>query len=145
MLGCVSHKSAKIAQRIQACQGKDMDAHYLGFFECFNTGYYYEAHDVLEELWLSCRKEPRGDFYKGLIQLAGAFVHLKHNRLRPAAALFKLSRGYVQRFGPVQERLHVPTVLVLIQQWLDWLESSGFSTNPLTTQPAPNLRLLSSD
>src|SRR6266850_7200307 len=48
----VSKKSAKIATLIGSCQGRDIDAHYLGYFECFNHGFYYEAHDVLEELWL---------------------------------------------------------------------------------------------
>ena len=49
---------------------------YAGYFECFNQGDYYEAHDVLEHLWLECRDENHL-YFKGLIQIAGAFVHLK--------------------------------------------------------------------
>jgi hypothetical protein len=33
---------------------------------------------VLEQLWLECRDENRL-YFKGLIQIAGAFVHLKNN------------------------------------------------------------------
>jgi Domain of unknown function (DUF309) len=57
----VSHKSPKIAD----LQGRDLDAHYLGYFTCFNHGQFYEAHAVLEELWLADRHGPDGNFYKG--------------------------------------------------------------------------------
>jgi len=43
----LSKKSEKIAGLIAACQGKPQDAHYLGYFECFNRQLFYEAHDVL--------------------------------------------------------------------------------------------------
>src|SRR5258708_36602476 len=58
---------------------------YGAYFACFNAGQYYEAHDVLEQLWLSCRDE-NALFYKGLIQVAGAFVHFQKQfllRFRP--------------------------------------------------------------
>ena len=29
-----------------------LDPCYQGYFRCFNAGDYYEAHDVLEHLWL---------------------------------------------------------------------------------------------
>ena len=85
----MSKKSVKIAALIDQCQGHDLNAHYLGYFVCFNRGLFYEAHEVLEELWLADRHGPNGSFYKGLIQLAGAFVHLQKGRGGPAAALFK--------------------------------------------------------
>ena len=71
------------------------------YLRLFNQQAYYEAHDVLEVLWLQNRDCP---LLKGLIQLAGAFVHLqkhaaapthpKHSsRLRPARALLQLALG----------------------------------------------------
>jgi len=135
----MSHKSAKIAELILQCQGQEMDAHYLGFFECFNRGMFYEAHDVLEELWLGCRKEPDGNFYKALIQLAGAFVHLQKDRLRPAAALFGLATGYLRPFAPVHEHLDVTSVLTLIRHWEELLQKGNFQVNPISSQPGPKL------
>ena len=41
------------------------------------------------------RHTPNDGFYKGLIQLAGAFVHLQKDRLRPAASLFRLAQKYL--------------------------------------------------
>lgn len=138
----MSKKSGQIAQRIESFRGQDLDAHYLGYFDCFNRQLFYEAHDVLEELWLADRRGPNGDFYKGLIQLAGAFVHLQKDRLRPAGALFQLARGHLAKYGPVQKRLAVPVVIELIDRWQRWLEESQFSTNPLNRHPCPELRLL---
>src|SRR5213082_4227435 len=97
----MSRKSEKIAAAIKKFQGADLDAHYLGYFDFFNQQLFYEAHDVLEEIWLPERKGPNDAFYKGLIQLAGAFVHLQKNRLQPAAALFKLARTNFHPYAPI--------------------------------------------
>src|SRR5262245_52833141 len=72
---CMSSKSNRIEELIQRFQGGPIDAYFLGYIECFNRQLYFEAHEVLEQLWLPQRSGPDGDFYKGLIQLAGAFVH----------------------------------------------------------------------
>ena len=142
----VSKKSGRIAALIEGCKGHGLDAHYLGYFECFNQGLFYESHDVLEELWLQDRHGQNGAFYKGLIQFAGAFVHLqKHTparpRLRPAAALFKLARANLVHYPGVYERLSVSRMLTLIKEWLGYLESAEFTVNPLTRYPAPRLKI----
>ena len=77
----MSHKSPAIAERIAHLQGHKQPAHLLGWLECFNSGEFYEAHDVLEDLWLEERETLNANFYKGLIQLAGAFVHLKCTKI----------------------------------------------------------------
>jgi len=137
----VSKKSGHIAQRIVAFAGQELDAHYLGYFDCFNRQLFYEAHDVLEELWLADRHGPSGDFYKGLIQLAGAFVHLQKQRLRPAAALFKLARANLEKYPALHERLDVSAVIRTIDDWLARLEVAEFKTNPLRADNAPRLTL----
>src|SRR5688500_10409955 len=103
---------------IEGLRGRELDAHYLGYFECFNKQLFYEAHDVLEELWLGQRGQGNDLFYKGLIQLAGAFVHLQKNRLKPSAALFKLARTNISKYPPRHEALDVRDVLRLIDEWL---------------------------
>ena len=138
----MSTKSGKIADRIASFQGRELAAHYLGFFDCFNDQLFYEAHDVLEELWLADRNGPNGDFFKGLIQLAGAFVHLQKERLRPSAALFKLARTNLLKYPALHEHLDVTAVLALIEGWLGWLEAGAFKVNPLRKRGAPTLELL---
>ena len=127
---------------IESFQGQELDARYLGYFDCFNRRLFYEAHDVLEDLWLPDRHGANGNFYKGLIQLAGAFVHLQKNRLRPAAALFKLAQANLEKYPARHEHLDLKIVQGLIADWLQRLEQSGFGVNPLTPQSGPRLELL---
>ncbi len=121
--------------------GDGVDPRYAGYFALFNQQKFYESHDVLEDLWLPDRHGVNGSFYKGLIQLAGAFVHLQKNRLRPSAALFKLARTNLEKYPPGHERLDLAVVLGLIADWLQRLEQCEFAVNPLTTQTAPRLEL----
>lgn len=118
----MTHKSGRIAEMVAAFDGGDLDARYLGFFDCFNQQLFYEAHEVLEDLWLLDRKGADGDFYKGLIQLAGAFVHLQKARLGPCCALLRLARGNLQKFPA---RHHQLDLVAVIQLTVDWEERVG--------------------
>jgi predicted metal-dependent hydrolase len=124
---------------------------YEGWFTCFNAGDYYEAHDVLEHLWLRTRG---GDalFFKGLIQLAGAFVHLKKQharpshakdgaRLRPAARLFALALKNLAPFAPSHLRLDVRAACALCEEHLLALEAAAFSRNPWRPDALPAITL----
>jgi uncharacterized protein len=126
---------------IESFRGREFDAHYLGYFDCFNRQLFYEAHDVLEDLWLPDRHGANGNFYKGLIQLAGAFVHLQKNRLRPAAALFKLAQANLEKYPRFHEQLDLTTVLELIANWLMRLEFGNFTVNPLMAENVPRLSM----
>ena len=137
----MSHKSARIAAMIESFQGQELDAHYLGYFDCFNRQLFYEAHDVLEDLWLKDRHGVDGNFYKGLIQLAGAFVHLQKNRLRPAAALFKLALANLGQYPPRHKQLDLNAVQDLARKWLEDLERSAFGVNPLAATQVPKINL----
>lgn len=121
--------------------GGKLDPHYTGYFQLFNEQKFYEAHDVLEHIWLPDKHGPNGSFYKGLIQLAGAFVHLQKNRLRPSAALFKLTQANLEKYPNTHEHLEVKMVLDMVRSWLDDLESSDFLRNPLPHRPPPQLHL----
>ena len=121
--------------------GQGVDPHYAGYFHCFNRQLFYEAHDVLENLWLADKYGPNGAFYKGLIQLAGAFVHLQKSRLRPAAALFQLAHANFEKYPARHDRLNLERTRVLIKHWLAELELKNFEINPLTAKNAPQLKL----
>lgn len=128
-----------------------LDPRYQGFFTCFNARQYYEAHDVLENLWL---ETAGGDslFFKGLIQVAGAFVHLqkhflnpdhpKHGRrLRPAARLFHLALANLEPFAPRHLRLDVAHLCQLCRHVAAEVASADFQRNPWHPAHAPQLRL----
>jgi hypothetical protein len=124
---------------------------YLGYFDCFNRAEYYEAHDVLEHLWLQQRDENHA-FFKGLIQVAGAFVHLrkqyehpthpKHGRrLRPAVRLFLLALQNLEPYGPAYLRLDVRALCELCRAWSGRIEAGAYEQNPWSPENAPRLRL----
>jgi hypothetical protein len=142
----VSGKSAKISTLLEELISHDpksatvFDPHYRGFFECFNRQMYYEAHDVLEELWLKTKGNLHF-FYKGLIQLAGAFVHLKKGKLNPAARLFRLALKNLTPFGNNAEGLDLGKVVASIKGWLKILEESDYQINPYQPSKAPILKL----
>jgi predicted metal-dependent hydrolase len=125
--------------------------YYLAFFRCWNEQRYYEAHDVLEQLWLSA-KSPEAEFFKGLIQAAGAFVHLqkhfehplhfKHSRrLPPAVRLFRLAQKNLTNFTPWHHALDVEAFCHLLRGFADQIVASDYKTNPWSPETAPKLRL----
>ena len=145
----MTHKTGWITDRVAHLEGRDQDARYLGFFECFNAGEFYIAHDVLEDLWLETRGQPDADFYKALIQIAGGFVHLTMHespkypaaghRLRPSFRLLQKAKVYLQHYPNLHHGLDVNEAIALIDNWCGWLEGSGYEENPLKTNHAPQL------
>jgi hypothetical protein len=132
----MSKKSPQIAARIAQFQGQELDAHYLGYFDCFNRQLFYEAHEVLEVLWLADRRGADGDFFKGLIQLAGAFVHIQKNRRGPAAALFRLARANLEKYAPRHGRLDLLATLALMDDWSRRLDATPEARTLLADGPA---------
>jgi predicted metal-dependent hydrolase len=126
---------------ISRFEGGRFGARYLAYFDCFNRQLFYEAHDVLEELWLESRGKPEGDFYKGLIQLAGAFVHIQKGRPQPAASLLRLAEQNLQKYPRVQHELDLGRVEALIQFWRARVEAPQFQTKEVSAKDWPQLDL----
>lgn len=129
--------------------GDEENIYYRGYFLLFNRQEYYQAHDLLEHIWLQT-DEPDAAFYKGLIQLAGAFVHLQKQfsrpfhptdgrRLHPAWRLFKLARKNLKEFTPVYLGLRVDDIVGLCDGLIAALERSHFKINPWRPEAAPQL------
>ena len=128
-----------------------LDPCYLAWFERFNACEYYEAHEVLETLWLRTHDGDR-DFFKGLIQVAGAFVHLRKQlekpqsatdstRLRPAARLFQRGREHLAPYAPVHLRLDVAALCAFCETLARGIEASDFADNPWNPATPPHIEL----
>ncbi len=142
--------SAYVGQ-FESDPASSLSPHYLGYFHCFNAGLYYEAHDVLEHLWLR-GADDNADFYKGLIQVAGAFVHLqkqylhplhpKHGRrLRPAVRLFQLGAKNLAPFAPYHLQLDVSALRHRCADLALEIIASDYARNPWHPAHALQLRL----
>jgi predicted metal-dependent hydrolase len=60
-------------------------AQYLRGIALFNAGYYWEAHEAWEALWMAHgRSGPTADMLKGLIKLAAAGVKIRQRQPRGA-------------------------------------------------------------
>jgi predicted metal-dependent hydrolase len=116
------------------------DPHYQGYFEEFNAQRYYEAHDILEQLWLET-EEPLYSYYKGLIQVAGAFVHMQKGKLNPAARLLRIAEKNLTPHGPMKDGLDVDGLLGSVQSWVGELEGSNYKQNPYDPKRPPQLVL----
>ncbi|MDL5050435.1 DUF309 domain-containing protein [Oscillatoria amoena NRMC-F 0135] len=147
----MSKKSPYIAEIIKDCRGS-YNPHYLGYFKCFGQQLYYEAHDVLEELWLRDKKSPNYAYYKGLIQAAGAFVHLKlqhefpdhpvhGQRLHPAARLFVLARGNLEGYAPKHMGFWVDEFILMLDSYSYRLAHSNFRQNPYDPANPPPITM----
>jgi len=117
------------------------DRHYIEFFDCFNQQRYFEAHEVLEQIWLPSRGGPQDLFYKGLIQLAGAFVHLQKRRPGPSARLLRRAQANLEGYPAVWENLELTTVRFLIGEWLARLERCADTEELIRCWPRPSLQL----
>ncbi len=153
-------KGERISRFVDELEGEAPDvesteiaAHpcYRGFFRCWNEQRYYEAHDVLEHLWLSTTSSD-ADYFKGLIQAAGGFVHLQHHyrepthrvhgrRLAPAVRLFRLAEKNLRPFAPQRHAFDVAGLLQLVQEQVDAIVQSEFTRNPWSPDHAPRLSL----
>ena len=128
-----------------------LDPCYVAWFERFNACEYYEAHEILEVLWLRTSGGDR-DFFKGLIQVAGAFVHLRKQserprhptdstRLRPAARLFRRGREHLAPYSPVHLRLDVSALCAFCDSLAHGIEASDYAENPWNPAKPPRIEL----
>ena len=153
-------KGERISRLVTELVGEDVDPakidiashpYYRAYFQCWNEQRYYEAHDVLEQLWLNTDTDD-DDFFKGLIQAAGAFVHLQKNfehpthakhsrRLKPAVRLFLLAEKNLAPYSPVRHALDVAVFLDLLRNAREEITRSDFKINPWSPTGAPKIKL----
>ncbi|MBV9007710.1 MAG: DUF309 domain-containing protein [Verrucomicrobia bacterium] len=132
-----------------AAQPRD---YYRAFFQLWNEQRYYEAHDVLEQLWLHEEDAETARFFQALIQAAGAFVHLQKNfeqplhakhsrRLRPATRLFTLALRNLDGLPDEYRQFDLVRFRQLLAAIRDEIVASDFRLNPWSPRDAPRLRL----
>ena len=86
------------------------DPRYLDYFRLFREEKFFEAHEVLEGLWLETKGGKR-KFYQGLIQLAAVLVHFQRGNEAGAKALFQSAKGYLQSYPRHYEGVPISLIL----------------------------------
>jgi len=137
-----THKSPRIEALLAGfAELPGFNRHYAGFFRCFNAQLYYEAHDVLEEIWLPIRDQSQAKFYQGLIQMAGGFVHLQKQRLGPAARLFALALANFEAYPARYAGIDLDTIREICRKHRHAVLDSSETVNPWSKDRAPQLPL----
>ncbi|MEY2565153.1 MAG: hypothetical protein QOH88_3346 [Verrucomicrobiota bacterium] len=155
-------KGERISQFVQALEGGESKAgsgaiadhpYYRAFFRCWNEQRYYEAHDVLEQVWLKTRTtSDDAQYFKGLIQAAGAFVHLqkqfehpthpKHGRrLGPAVRLFRLAEKNLAPLGKQRHAFDLVAFREMLRRNERAIVDSDHKVNPWSPETAPTVSL----
>lgn len=91
------------------------DKRYLEFFELFNAQNFFEAHEVLEDLWRE-EKGPNRDFYQGLIQIAAAFVHAQKENSEGTRNLLEKAGRHLSKYPDEYGGFHIPSMLREVNQ-----------------------------
>ena len=146
-------KASRISELWHGINPRGRDVRYAAYFHHFNRGDYYEAHDVLESLWMEEGRQSRAAaFYQGLIQLAGAFVHMRKHfehpdhrvhqqRLAPAYRLLGLAEKNLAGYGEEWEGIRLELISKLAKKTKTVLSSGEFQKNPWSPNQGPKLEL----
>lgn len=142
-------KTGRIQELLASLPASTIDKRVVGYFVCFNQQEYFTAHDILEELWLQGKKP---GLVKGLIQLAGAFVHLQKHyfnpqhrihgaRLGPALRLLDLAAANIGKKTDESFGIDLDEIRGLITRTHDQFQLDKNSKNPWSPETAPQLPL----
>jgi len=91
--------------------------------EYFNSGYFFEAHDTFEEIWM----EERGEdvrFYQGLVQLATGFYHLRMDNLKGAESQLKKGVAKLEKYKPEYRNLELSELLNQVSVCIDSIQNN---------------------
>ncbi len=88
------------------------DERFFGGAELFNKKEFFKAHEEWEKLWMDTPRDAAlSNFYKGLIQTAAIFEHVRRHNLRGAAGLLASAIPLLEPYAPRQLGLDVKALL----------------------------------
>jgi len=97
----------------------------------FNSGRFYDSHEVWEDIWRSTTPEPK-NLFQGLIQIAAAlhqFLDL-HRQEAPGRTLAK-ARVRLEPYAPVACGLDLSDLLDQVALWESWLPAKQGEPPPV--------------
>jgi uncharacterized protein len=101
-----------------------MDERFYRGLEEFNGQRYFEAHEVLEDLWHEYRDADR-IFIQGLIQIAAAFYHLQSRNLKGALSQFNKGSEKLTHFLPAYKDVSVAKLLDDVRENLQRIQQTA--------------------
>jgi hypothetical protein len=103
--GAFKNETLLTAEQLQSRLGEFYKA-----VEEFNDGYYFEAHETLEDLWM-VSPLPERDFFQAVIQIAAAFVHFVRGEYPGILKLLDAAIVKLRGFAPMTLGVDVSALL----------------------------------
>ncbi|MFQ5668991.1 MAG: DUF309 domain-containing protein [Acidobacteriota bacterium] len=94
------------------------DPRYQMYWRHFRTGRFWEAHEVLEDLWMESEGRDKV-FYQGLIQAAACLHHLERGNLHGAERLAGTAREKLESVGTSYRGLQIESLLMGLHTCLE--------------------------
>ena len=88
----------------------------------FNSGRYWDAHEVWERDWMPDRKGPDSGFYKGLIQVAAGCLHYTRRNRRGAVNKWRSGADYLRPYLPAHRGVHLQPLVESVDGFLAAME-----------------------
>ncbi len=101
-----------------------MDERFYRGLEEFNREAFFEAHEVLEDLWHEYRDQDRV-FIQGLIQIAAAFYHLQSRNLKGAVSQFTKGNQKLAHYLPSYKDVAVGELVEEVRRQLERLQQTN--------------------
>ena len=94
--------------------------------DLFNSGRYWEAHEVWEEEWTPDRKGPDSGFYKGLIQVAAGCLHYTRHNRRGAVNKWRSGADYLRPYLPAHKGVFLAPFVGAVDGFLAAMQQDAF-------------------
>lgn len=98
-----------------------MDERFYQGIRDFNERRFFEAHDILEDLWHEYREEDRL-FLQGLIQIAVGYYHFENRNLKGAHSQFRKACTKLEPYQPDHKGVQIGELLHSVSTCQDAIE-----------------------
>ena len=106
----------------------------------FNEEFFFEAHEVLEDVWRKEHGEPRL-FLQGLIQLCAGFHHFQNGNYGGAAALLQRGADKIRKYPERYMSLAAAEVIARIDACRERIEKMQVGLEPAGPIEFPKIQM----
>lgn len=102
---------------------------FLHGIELFNDGYFFEAHDFFEDIWIDSTTEEK-KFFQSLVHISVGCFHLISGNYIGSKNQFEKFIDKVSKFSPVHYEINVENLISQISYLIEQLkEKNNLSPN----------------
>jgi len=95
----------------------DLPIQVIEAISLFNRRYYWETHEILEELWL-IERGPLKLFYQGIIQAAATMYHVLNSNPQGVIKLGPEALKKLQTYRPTFHFIHIESLCLKLESYI---------------------------